>query len=93
MMGFDGPGTVQLSRTELYDLVWREPLNKLAARFQMSDVALRKRCIKHRIPLPGRGYWRRLETGGAVRRAVLPKLAHNPMIRFIITESQVTPTS
>jgi hypothetical protein len=54
---------VTLTREELYEMIWGEPMTKIAARFQISDVALRKRCIKHHIPMPGRGYWRRIETG------------------------------
>lgn len=46
---------VTLTREELYEMIWGEPMTKIAARFQISDVALRKRCIKHHIPMPGRG--------------------------------------
>jgi len=33
---------VKLTRRELYDLVWTEPLSRLAKRFKISDIALRK---------------------------------------------------
>ena len=67
-------------------------MTKVAARFQMSDVALRKRCIKHRIPVPGRGYWRKVETGDRPKRIALPKREKADPIVFylqpIIAENQ-----
>lgn len=59
-------------------------MTRIAARFQLSDVALRKRCLKHRIPMPGRGYWRKAETGAHIKRVALPRLAHSHPIIFII---------
>jgi hypothetical protein len=35
----------------------------LAERFQLSGVGLAKLRRRHGIPVPGRGYWRRVETG------------------------------
>lgn len=61
------------SREELHALVWSQPMTKLAERFHMSDVALKKICKKHNIPAPPRGYWRRHECGRPGRRAKLPK--------------------
>lgn len=39
-----------MTRSELYALVWQEPMMKLAKRFKLSDVGLRKICTKHGIP-------------------------------------------
>lgn len=75
---------VELAREDLYELVWSEAMTKIAARFQMSDVALRKRCIKHHIPMPGRGYWRRVETGALPKRIALPELRNAEPIIFDI---------
>ncbi|GEM_PF-1580903 len=75
---------VILTREELYELVWNEAMTRIAARFQISDVALRKRCIKHHIPLPGRGYWRKVETGRRPRRTALAKRANTCSIVFHI---------
>lgn len=47
----------QLTRTELYELVWSEPMTKLAKRFGISDVGLAKACRRAGIPVPERGYW------------------------------------
>jgi hypothetical protein len=37
------------TRQELYDLVWSTPMVKLAKEFGLSDVGLRKTCVKHGI--------------------------------------------
>lgn len=42
---------------ELARLVWEKPLSHAAAELRVSDVALRKKCLKLGIKLPNRGYW------------------------------------
>jgi hypothetical protein len=61
-----------LSRGELYDLVWSEPILSLARRFGLSDNGLRKRCRAMNIPTPPKGYWRQVELGAKPRRLPLP---------------------
>jgi hypothetical protein len=56
----------RLSREELYELVWSQPLRTLSARFRISDVALKKTCLKAAIPTPERGYWARKDAGQKV---------------------------
>lgn len=46
----------------------------VAKRFGISDVALRKTCIKHDIPNPPLGYWAKLAHGKKVRQPPLPPL-------------------
>lgn len=41
-----------MTRSELYALVWQEPMTKLAKRSRLSDVGLRKICTKHGTPTP-----------------------------------------
>lgn len=57
------PGPVTLNREQLYELVWSEPIQRLAAKFGLSDVGLAKNCRAMHIPLPPRGYWARLRAG------------------------------
>lgn len=64
---------MQVTRVELHALVWSEPMQHLAQRFDLSDVALAKRCRKLNIPVPGRGYWARKAAGQRVRVTPLPK--------------------
>lgn len=62
-----------LTRQDLYELAWSKPLTELAKDFGISDVALAKRCRKLRVPVPGRGYWARVDAGQAPRRPALPE--------------------
>src|SRR3982751_4679187 len=73
-MSPDAPTVTRLTRDELYERVWAEPLQTLAPRFGISDVALKKTCTRMRVPTPGRGYWAKKNAGVAVRRTPLPKL-------------------
>ena len=43
----------------LAKLVWKKPLVHAAAEIGVSDVALKKHCVKLGIELPPRGHWRR----------------------------------
>ena len=45
-------------------------MTKVAADYEISDVALEKICVKHRNPVPGRGYWARKAAGHKVKQAV-----------------------
>lgn len=77
-----------LSREELYERVWSEPMRTLAGRFHLSDVGLKKICTRHRIPVPPRGYWRRLETGQSPRRIALPNLANAAQIQIRVKSKE-----
>ncbi len=63
-----------LSRGQLYDEVWSEPMATLARKYGLSDVGLAKICRKLDVPVPWRGYWRQREVGQKVKRPALPKL-------------------
>ena len=64
---------ITLSREVLYELVWSKPMVELAKDFDISDVALAKRCRRLGIPVPGRGYWARVDAGQQPYRSKLPK--------------------
>lgn len=53
----------RMSRKELYDLVWSEPLRNLSGRFGISDVAIKRCCQRSAVPTPERGYWARKDAG------------------------------
>ena len=61
-----------IDREALYAAVWTEPVRVVAARFGISDVALKKACQRAVIPTPDRGYWTKREAGKAVVKATLP---------------------
>ena len=65
---------VRLSRAELYEEVWREPMVRVAAHYGLSDVGLAEICRKLHVPVPYRGYWRNKELGHPSHRTPLSKL-------------------
>lgn len=74
--------TRKVTRSELYRLVWSEPLTALSARFGISDVGLRKACIRHDIPLPPQGYRQRATAGRAPKPSPLPHRRGDEVIEF-----------
>ena len=73
---------MEKSRVELFELVWAKPMTHLAKELGLSDVGLRKICVKYGIPLPPRGYWARLQVGKQDPRPELPFENNNPQIRL-----------
>ncbi|WP_108808927.1 hypothetical protein [Aquimarina spinulae] len=64
---------MNLTRKQLYDLVWSKPLTQLAKEYAISDNGLRKICKKHNIPLPKLGHWQKLRYGKKLRVIPLPE--------------------
>src|SRR3954466_2560489 len=64
--------SVTLTRQELYDRVWTEPVEKLAKEYGLSDVGLGKACRRHDIPVPPRSYWARRAAGQKLPRPPMP---------------------
>lgn len=64
---------MQLTRKELYDLVWSEAMTTICKRFGLSDNGLRKHCKSMNIPTPSLGYWAKLQHGKKVERIPLPE--------------------
>lgn len=64
--------SITLTRQELYDRVWAEPVDTLAKEFGLSNVGLGKACRRHNIPVPARGYWARKAAGHTLRQPPLP---------------------
>jgi hypothetical protein len=63
---------ITLTRNELFDEVWSTPLLKLANKYAITDVGLRKLCIKQKIPLPKAGHWSKAKFGKAPKQPNLP---------------------
>ena len=61
-----------LTREQLYELVWREPMLKVAESFGVSSSYLARVCTELRVPRPERGYWAKLEFGKQPQRPELP---------------------
>lgn len=75
---------IKFTRKELHDLVWTEPLSRLAKRYQISDNGLRKKCKKANIPLPPMGYWQKLKYNKPVpKKTTLKKQANSETIYLV----------
>lgn len=63
--------TQNFEREKLYEEIWSEPLSKVAKRYQISDVGLRKICVNLSIPIPSVGYWAKIAAGQTVKKPSL----------------------
>jgi AcrR family transcriptional regulator len=61
-----------LTRSELYERVWAQPMTKVAAAYGLSGGGLAKICDRLLIPYPPRGYWARAKAGLVAERPPLP---------------------
>jgi len=73
---------VKISRKELYEQVWTEPVTRPARRYGFSDVWLAKICRKNNMPGSPRGYWARKQSGQNIPKASLPKGIDDPVIEI-----------
>ena len=65
----DGP----VSREALYEMVWSEPMLRVAARFGVSSSYMACVCMLLNAPRPERGYWAKLAVGKAPKQPPLPE--------------------
>ena len=73
-----------INRNELYEQVWSEPVSKLAPKYGLSDVGLKKICRKLNVPTPPLGYWTKIQHNIRVEKTPLPKRKHvEPRIHTI----------
>lgn len=63
-----------LSRERLYELVWAEPMIKIAARYGVSSSYLARVCASLLVPRPARGYWAKLAVGIQPKVPLLPEV-------------------
>jgi len=73
---------ITLSRDELYQMVWKEPVSKWSKEFGLSDVGFAKICKKMKVPLPGRGHWSMIKKGLKINRPPL-KPIHDPNMQTV----------
>jgi hypothetical protein len=63
---------IKLSRDELYQKVWSQPVSVVAKAYGISDVGLAKICRRLEVPIPGLGYWAKKQHGKPVEQIPLP---------------------
>jgi hypothetical protein len=71
-----------ISRDELYELVWAEPMLKVAQRFGVSGSYLARVCTSLNVPRPERGYWAKLEFGKAPPKKPLPQALPGDLVHW-----------
>lgn len=63
---------ITLTREQLYDLVWSEPLSALAPVYGMTELSFKRLCIQHSIPMPRSDYWNNIRSGQSQPQPPLP---------------------
>src|SRR5690554_476477 len=61
----------EVTRKELYDLVWSKSLTQLSKDFGLSLSQIKKVCGDNNIPLPENGYWSKIKFGKDVKKVSL----------------------
>lgn len=61
-----------ITREELYELVWSEPMTQIAEKLDVSGSYMIRVCNSLRVPRPGRGYWARIAAGQKLKKEPLP---------------------
>ena len=59
--------TIELTRKEVYDLVWSNTLSKLSHEYALSTEGIKKLCKEFEIPIPENGYWSKFKYNKKVR--------------------------
>lgn len=70
----------ELSRDDLFERVWKKPLDDVAEDLGVSRNVLRSRCLKMEVPIPPRGHWSKVASGKRVKRPKLER-ASKPSLR------------
>jgi len=53
----------EITREELYDMIWREPMLRIGERLGLSSSYLTRVCVALRVPRPPMGHWTKVEFG------------------------------
>lgn len=64
---------ITLTRKELYDLLWSEPMSVMIKKYNISYAEIRKTCLGMNIPIPENGHWSRIQFGKSVTIQELPE--------------------
>jgi hypothetical protein len=91
-----GQSILEVSREELYELVWTKPLSRLAAESGLKTSELVRVCEQKQVPRPTSGYWVLIRMGRTPERAPLPDFNEQEAIDLPAAEekrTEETPTS
>ncbi len=68
----------KLTREELYELVWLQPMTQIAKGLGISDVMVGKLCKNLGVPRPPRGYWVGITSSKSKHKWIKPPLMPLP---------------
>lgn len=63
--------TIELTRKELYDIVWSTTISKLTHQYAYTNDGIKKLCKQFEIPMPDGSYWSRLKFNKPVNKTEL----------------------
>ena len=66
--------TIELTRKELYDIVWSKTLSKLTHQYAYTNDGIKKLCKQFEIPMPDGSYWSRLKFNKPVKHVFVVHL-------------------
>lgn len=73
----------KLTRIELYNLIWNEPISKLSIRIGRDRTDIKKACADYNIPIPMNGHWSRIRFNKPIQKIPLPSdRKFNEVIEF-----------
>lgn len=80
-----------ITREKLHELVWSEPITKIAPRYGLSDRGLGKLCARFGIPVPPGGYWAKKAAGKRVTQKPLPPRHQNQADTIVLSRQRLVP--
>jgi hypothetical protein len=63
--------TIELTRKELYDIVWSTTLSKLTQQYAYTNEGIKKICKQFEVPMPDGSYWSKLKFNKKFRKEKL----------------------
>lgn len=80
-----------MTRRQLYDLIWSKPMREAAAEIGISDVGLKKVCVRHRVPVPPQGHWNKVHAGQKLPKAIFREVNDARLNRVEIAGASYNP--
>lgn len=80
-----------VTREALYELVWAEPMLKVADRYGVSSSYMARVCGQLNVPRPERGYWAKLAVGKALPKPALPDARPGDELAWSTDPAQAAP--
>lgn len=68
---------MEISRSDLHDLVWSHPMTDIAQRFGIPAVKVARACDDYDIARPRAGYWQKLAVGKAPEKSKLISIKYS----------------